>query len=119
MQLRDLQRVVKIRDYCLDIQEDVKRFGESFEVFSADTTYQKAIAFSVLQIGELATGLSEEFRNATKEQVQWHLVRGMRNTIVHDYGKIELDKVWETVMNDIPALKDFCNNQLPDEYRDE
>ena len=116
---RDLQRVLKIRDYCLSIQDTMSRFGVSLEGFLSDSDYQQSIAFSVLQIGELTSGLSEEYRSATKEQIQWPHIRGLRNIIVHDYGKIQLDQVWQIITEDIPVLKTFCNEQLPPEYRQE
>lgn len=114
---RDLQRILKIRDYCLSIQDTMSRFGVSLEGFLSDSDYQQSIAFSVLQIGELTSGLSEEYRSTTKEQIQWPHIRGLRNIIVHDYGRIQLDQVWQIITEDIPVLKTFCNEQLPSEYR--
>ncbi|MBQ1790651.1 MAG: DUF86 domain-containing protein, partial [Oscillospiraceae bacterium] len=32
--------------------------------------------------------------------------------VAHHYGSISLDIVWNTVKNDIPQLRDFCNNEL-------
>lgn len=32
-------------------------------------------------------------------------MRGIRNKIVHDYRGINLQVIWDTVMNDLPALK--------------
>lgn len=114
---RDLQRILKIRDYCLNIQDTVARFGESPEGFLLDSDYQYSIAFSILQIGELTAGLSDEYRDSTKNQMQWSHIKGVRNIIAHDYGKIQLDRIWEIVTEDIPVLKAFCNDQLPSEYR--
>ena len=114
---RDLQRILKIRDYCLSIQDTMARFGRSPDGFLTDSDFQQSIAFSILQIGELTSGLSEEYRSATKEQIPWAHIRGMRNIIVHDYGKIQLDWVWKIITEDIPTLKKFCNGQLPSEYR--
>lgn len=115
---RDLQRVLKIRDYCLSIQDTMARFGVSLEGFLANSNYQQSIALSVLQLGELASGLSEEYRSATKGQIQWpHLIRVLRNTIVHDCSKTQLAKVWQIITEEVPALKTFCNEQLPPEYR--
>ena len=110
---RDLQRILKIRDYCLGIQDTIARFGNSPDGFLLDSDYQQSIAFSILQIGELTGGLSEEYRSSTKEQIQ------CRNIIVHDYGKIQLDRVWDIATKDIPVLKAFCNDQLPLEYRED
>ena len=114
---RDLQRILKIRDYCLSIQDTMSRFGASLDGFLSDSDYQQSIAFSVLQIGELTAGLSEEYRNATKEQIQWPHIKGLRNIIVHDYGKIQFSQLWNIITGDIPVLKAFCNEQLPPEYR--
>ena len=36
----------------------------------------------------------------------------MRNIVAHHYGSIRLEIVWNTVVNDIPALKAFCAEQL-------
>lgn len=116
---RDLQRVLKIRDYCLYIQNDMRALGNEQSAFLASRTSQQSIAFSLLQIGELASGLSEEYRNATRNQMQWQPIRGLRNIIVHDYGKVQLEEVWKIVTEDIPTLKVFCNEQLPPEYRQE
>lgn len=116
---RDLQRILKIREYCSDIRDTTERFGASWEIFSADYDYQQSIAFSLLQIGELTAGLSDEFRNRTKGSVQWQLIKNLRNIIVHDYGRVIPEKIWEVIETDIPSLKAFCNEQLPTEYRQE
>lgn len=108
----DLQRLAKIRDYCEDVSDTLKRFGPSFEVFRIDVDFQHSVSFSILQIGELAGGLTEEFRRSTGEKIPWQLIRGMRNTVVHDYGAIRLNVVWETATTDIPALKAFCEEEL-------
>ena len=31
-----------------------------------------------------------------------------RNVVAHNYGKIDKEILWETIMNDIPALKEYC-----------
>ena len=108
----DLQRITHILEYCKNIQEHQLRFGSSFEVFKADLAYQQSVAFCILQIGELCGGLSEEYRGQTKSQIPWSAMRGMRNVVVHDYGNIKLELVWNTVTNDIPILKKFCEGQL-------
>ena len=36
----------------------------------------------------------------------------MRNIIVHDYGEIRLQVVWDVATCDIPVLKAFCLRQL-------
>ena len=108
----DLPRLEHIRDYCCRIQKSLLRHKHSTEEFHADEEFQQSVAFSVLQIGELCNGLSEEYRRSTCDQIQWNAIRGLRNIIVHAYGSIKLNILWDVVMTDIPALKQFCDEQL-------
>ena len=36
----------------------------------------------------------------------------MRNLVVHNYGSMSRDIIWETASVDIPAQKNFCEEQL-------
>jgi uncharacterized protein with HEPN domain len=65
----------------------------------------------ILQIGELAKKLSPEFTDDTRGQIQWGLVKGMRNHIVHEYMEIDEATLWETITKDIPVLRRFCDEQ--------
>ena len=70
----DRQRIQHIRDYCEEIRKTIERYGEGFAVFDQDADYQRSIAFSILQIGELSGGLSEEFRKATLDELESSMV---------------------------------------------
>ena len=115
MQLRDQQRLEKIKEYCSDILATVRRCDDSFDTFKADRDYQRSISFCILQIGELVNGLTEEYRSATKDRVQWQQIKGMRNVVVHNYGSIDLQVVWDVATIDIPTLGRFCEEQLANE----
>lgn len=62
MQLLDRHRLGHIIEYCKRIRATITRFGNSYEAFSADEDDQQSIAFSILQIGELVAGLSENYK---------------------------------------------------------
>lgn len=36
--------------------------------------------------------------------IPWMKISGLRNRIVHDYGSIQLDIIYNTVKNDLPIL---------------
>ena len=36
----------------------------------------------------------------------------MRSLVAHNYGSMSRDIIWETASVDIPALKNFCEEQL-------
>lgn len=109
---RDAQRLEHIAEYCDDIAETVDRFGNDFTLFCTDKAYHDLICFYLLQIGELAGQLSEELRSASAGSMNWSQMKGMRNIVVHHYGSISLDIVWNTVIYDIPALQHFCCEEL-------
>lgn len=108
----DLQRLAKINEYCDDIDRAMDCYGRTFGSFQADTFYQYVISFCILQIGGLSGGLSDEFRLSTSKNISWREMKAMRNIIVHGYGSIHLDVVWETIQCNIPALKAFCEEEL-------
>ena len=108
----DLQRIAHIRDYCVEIQKTIARYGDTFEAFDNDADYQRSVSFSILQIGELSGGLSQEFRKATANRVQWGPMKGMRNLVAHNYGSMSREIIWETAVTDIPELKSFCDELL-------
>ena len=112
MTLPDRQRLTHIRDYCEQVAKTIDRYGASFEVFDRDIDFQQSVAFCVLQIGALTGKLSQEYRDTTKSDIPWKLIRGMRNLVVHDYGSIDRRRLWVTAVNDLPTLKQFCDQQL-------
>ena len=104
----DLERIRHIRQYCLDIARTANRCNNSLDVFSEDTDFYNSISMSIMQIGELTNGLSDEFKDATRNEMPWGMIRGMRNHFAHGYATMEKSEVWETATKDIPNLLDFC-----------
>ena len=103
---------VSIAEYCEDIEETIDRFGNDYNAFCTDKAYHDLICFYLLQIGELAGQLSDELRSASAGSMNWSQMKGMRNVVVHHYGSISLDIVWNTVIHDIPTLQEFCYEEL-------
>ena len=73
--------------------------------------YRNACAMCILQIGELAGHFSPEFRSS-HGQMPWNEIRAMRNVVAHAYGSISIQTTWETIEQDIPALRAFCRDAL-------
>lgn len=112
MNKSDRQRLLHIRSYCQDVADFIERFGNDFEIFCRDRAYSSAVSMCVLQIGELANGLSSEFREETKADMPWSMIRGMRNWLAHAYAEMDESIIWETATNDIPILLQFCEKTL-------
>lgn len=62
-----------------------------------------SMMFRMIQISENARKLSESFRSANRG-IPWEAMTGLRNRIVHDYGNVDLEIVYETLKYDIPEL---------------
>ena len=107
---RAFQIICHIKNYCVDIAGYIERFGEDYNIFIGDSAYYNAVCMCVLQIGELSNKLSDEFREETKAEMPWGMVRGMRNMLAHVYEQAEESIIWETVKNDIPTLLHFCES---------
>ncbi len=108
MKKMDVDVLEHIRDYCLDIQNTVNRFGNDKSIFENDRDYRNSVCMSLLQIGELTGHLSDDFKLKTRGQIYWPAIKGMRNIFAHNYGAIDIDRIWETTANDISQLYAFC-----------
>ncbi|HEV7238807.1 MAG TPA: HepT-like ribonuclease domain-containing protein [Thermoanaerobaculia bacterium] len=77
--------------------------GVTVETFNEDEKLQLALAHLVQIIGE-AAGRTGEATRAALSSVAWSQIIGMRHRLVHDYGNINYDVVWDTATNDLPPL---------------
>ncbi|HPZ81437.1 MAG TPA: DUF86 domain-containing protein [Candidatus Atribacteria bacterium] len=55
-------------------------------------------------IGEAAKSLEEEFRQRYPE-LPWKSMAGMRDVLTHQYFGVDLHRVWLTIKDDLPAIK--------------
>jgi uncharacterized protein with HEPN domain len=72
--------------------------------FEADSKLAEACVFNLLQMGELAWRLPDEFRD-THPEIPWAKIRGLRHKIVHDYEGVKLEIIWDIVKNDLEPLR--------------
>lgn len=56
-------------------------------------------------VGEAAAGLTGEFL-AEHLEIPLRDVVAMRNRLIHGYFDIDLERVWDTLTDDLPALVD-------------
>ncbi len=54
-------------------------------------------------IGEAANRIPDEER-VHHPEIPWVQIIGMRNRLIHGYFDIDLDRVWDTVVDDLPPL---------------
>ena len=92
-----LQHTEAVLTYCANCQ--------TREDFESSPMRVEATVFNLMQIGELAKeSLDDETKNQIKS-IPWRQIYGLRNRIVHGYSGVNMQIVWDTVKEDIPALR--------------
>jgi len=77
--------------------------GRSREDLDKDRMLSLALVRLLEIIGEAARGISQEFRDVYPD-IAWKKMVGMRDRLIHGYFDVDLDVVWETVIEDLPPL---------------
>ena len=68
-----------------------------------DRTLVLALVQCIAIIGEAASRITADFQQRYP-QVPWADIIAMRNRLIHAYFDVNLDILWETVSEDLPAL---------------
>lgn len=105
----DLQCILKLKAFCEEITDTVKRYGASCDILLSDKDYYKSVLFTIIQIGVESTELSNEFKDSTRNKMPWSVISGLKD--IYRYKNKTLDKssVWEIATIDMPKLLNFCD----------
>jgi len=114
MNSKDLDILRHILRYCGQINETSNEFNNSKNRFLGSATFRNAICLCLLQIGELVTILSDDFKK-NNLAIQWREIKLLRNIVAHRYGQIDFEIVWDICLTDIPELIDFCTKILDEQ----
>ena len=91
--------------HMLDSAGEILEFcrGRERDHLKEDRMLALSITKSIEIIGEAASKVGSETREA-HPGIPWSDIVGMRNRLIHAYFDIDLDRVWDTVIDDIPTL---------------
>jgi uncharacterized protein with HEPN domain len=90
-----LNSIDKIKRYIKDL---------TYEEFIKDEKTIDAITRNLEIIGEAVNNIPIEVKNKYPN-IPWRTIKDMRNTIVHQYWKIDLEIEWEIINTKIDILK--------------
>ena len=85
-------------------------YNVDIDELNANEVLLDSMLFRMIQISENAKKLSDEYKQE-KSYIPWNLLYGLRNRIVHDYGNVDLNIVYETLKNDIPELLEMIEEK--------
>jgi uncharacterized protein with HEPN domain len=105
--------------YLLDIliaARKARKFVEDISrvEFGRSDLHQSAVIRALEVIGEAARRVSDSARDAHPE-IPWEQMIGMRNRLLHEYSRVNVQTVWDTVQNDLPDLIRLIEPLVPPE----
>ncbi len=92
--------------------------GYTFEEFCRDDKTIDATVFNISQIGELVKNISKETIDKHPD-IEWNMIKGLRNRIVHDYEGISVKSIWYVIQNDIIELREKVQKIIKDERNED
>jgi uncharacterized protein with HEPN domain len=114
MRNRDLNVIEHMNKYVEQIYKAKDYFGDIRDEFERNFIFQNTIAMSLLQIGELTTHLSDEYKEKHSE-INWVGLKRFRNLCAHDYASIDLELVWNEAGIFLKRFAEFYKQQLQSE----
>lgn len=111
MKHRDEIILEKIVEYCDKIRHALQRYDYSYEQFNDYDMFYSSCCMYILQIGELVSKLSDEFKEEFNE-MPWQSIKDMRNIVAHAYGDLDPEITWNTLIECIPELQEYCKKIL-------
>lgn len=88
--------------------------GVDQAAFLADIEKQSAVLHQLLVLGEAVRRLSSEIR-AAHPTIPWPKISSMRNTLIHEDDRVDLDLVWFTLEQEVPTRLAYVEGLvLPD-----
>jgi uncharacterized protein with HEPN domain len=98
---RDLALLWDMRKIARQAHGLVKRIA--FERLEGDETRKLALERALEIVGEAARRVSPDFQGR-HPGIEWRVLVGQRNVLVHDYGKINHRRLYDATRRMVPLL---------------
>ena len=100
-----LNSIKKIEDYIKDY---------SFESFSSKSIVVDAVLRNLEIIGEAVKKIPSGITNDYSE-IEWKKIAGFRDIVIHAYGNVDLNIVWDIIKNKLPELKKTVEKMIKEQ----
>lgn len=105
-----MREIIKDRgrlEHMLAAIANVEEFTQGITL--DDFVKSKVLFFAVVKnieiVGEATYMLTKEFKQS-HQSIPWLVIEKMRHVLVHGYYTVSPEKVWDTVQEDLPILKE-------------
>jgi len=103
--------------YLSNIKECIENIEtytvEGKEAFQQNRMMQDAVIRNLEVIGEATKLLSSEMRDQYPD-IPWRKMAGLRDVLIHDYLRVDLEEIWMIVERNLPDLKRKINQIITD-----
>lgn len=90
-----LDSIKLLEEYILNLE---------YKDFESDYEKQDAVIRRLEVLGEAIRNLPEEFLDKYPE-IPWRDIVDFRNVLIHEYFDVNVERVWRTIVEDIPDFK--------------
>ena len=102
--------MAKVELECIDRIDRYTHGGR--EEFFREALIQDAVIRNMEIIGEAAKRVDDDYRTA-HPQIPWRGIAALRDVLIHQYGVVDLGKVWAVVEGDLLPIKQAIAVVLP------
>jgi len=100
------------RSHLRDIHESIQLIeifvgGMDLVDYTRDAKTQAAVERKLLVISEAAIRIGEDAETLCPG-VPWRDIRGIGNWLRHQYDRVNVETVWNTVKDDLPPTENCC-----------
>ncbi|MDR2855011.1 MAG: DUF86 domain-containing protein [Methanomicrobiales archaeon] len=87
------------------------RDGCDLQAFLDSKMMQHDVSMALINIGESVKSLSEDLKEENSG-IEWRFIAGLRDVAAHNYGILQMERIWDVVTEDVPELLDQVKNIL-------
>lgn len=96
------------RLYLVHVQDSMNYImeytAEGKQVFLKDRKTQDAVLRNLHTLSESIQRISPDLETKYPD-VRWREISAFRNIIVHDYLGVDLERIWDIIVRDLPILR--------------
>jgi uncharacterized protein with HEPN domain len=100
--MTDKERIEHILENISIVEELIA--GLDKDGFLRDNKVKYACYGNLVIISEAAARITKETKG-NFEKIEWDLITGFRNFIIHEYFRVDWNIVWDVVEMNLPVLK--------------
>ena len=106
-----IKHIIDASEECISFMENKSR-----KDLDANRMLNLSIVRLLEIIGEAARGVSAQLREKYPD-IPWRQMAGIRDRLIHGYYDIDMDIVWKTVKDDVPAIIPLLENVIENEEK--